>query len=303
MSLRALLLATVLGVLALSCSEDASLPPLEENPPPFSFDQYFEGGKGKLLPKADQLLVRRPKHLEHVYELTLNRDAQGHAQAHRLFDIVEDQFTQAGEFVANHVFSLRCAAVELPDCVPKWGFIDELLGPGDGPGAIRLRQVLAGSFEERARQLQMENTLVLATVNVLLTRGMLKSALSNAAMAEARAALAEQRAAVEGPGGKLLRRDSRWREPLLPQPSQHQQRPLLRRAHFRHRQGWSRRLRARTRRPDGCWAAPASGCRRQPQGAQASSTTAVPSAPARARTRSSRRTSGTCGTWVPKTSG
>jgi hypothetical protein len=41
----------------------------------------------------------------------------------------------------------------------------------------------------------MENTLVLATVNVLLTRGMLKSALGKAAAAEARAAvLAEQRA-------------------------------------------------------------------------------------------------------------
>lgn len=202
MSLRELLLAVTVAFLAIACSEELSLPPLEEDPPPFTFDQYFMGGEGKLLPSADQLLVRRPKHLEHVYRLTLNRDAQGHAQAHKLFDLVEDQFTQAGAFVANHVFSLRCAAVELPDCVPRWRFIEELMGPGDGPGALTLRQALADSFETRARALQMENTLVLATVNVLLTRGMLKSALGNAAAAEARAALAERRAVVEGPGGQ-----------------------------------------------------------------------------------------------------
>jgi hypothetical protein len=67
-----------------------------------------------------------------------------------------------------------------------------------------LRQALAASFEERARQLKMENTLVLATVNVLLTRGMLKSALGNAAAAEARAAvLAEQRAVLAPAPGPL----------------------------------------------------------------------------------------------------
>jgi hypothetical protein len=93
--------------------------------------------------------------------------------------------------------------VELPDCVPKWSVVEEWLGPGNGPGALSLRQALADSFKKRARELQLENTLVLATVNVLLTRGMLKSALGNAATAEARAAaLAEQRAVVEGPGGQ-----------------------------------------------------------------------------------------------------
>jgi hypothetical protein len=70
--------------------------------------------------------------------------------------------------------------VELPDCVPRWSFIEELLGPGDGPGARRLRQSLAESFEVTARQRGLENKLVLAIVNLLLTRGMVKSALSPA---------------------------------------------------------------------------------------------------------------------------
>lgn len=84
------------------------------------------------------------------------------------------------------------------------------MGPGDGPGALRLRQVLADSFAKRARELQMENTVVLATVNVLLTRGMLKSTLGTAAKAEVRAAAAvERRAVMEGSSGA----------PGLPPPS------------------------------------------------------------------------------------
>jgi hypothetical protein len=196
------LFAMALAVLAIACSEDAPLPPLEDQPPPFAFSLYLK--EGALKPNTDVLLVRRPTHLEHVYALSLeeNRNEPGHGQARQLFRTIEAQFENAGVYVANQVGSLRCAAVELPDCVPKWSFIEELLGPGDGPGSRRLRQALADSFEERARQLKMENTLVLATVNVLLTRGMMKWALGNVATAEARgAALAEQRAKVEGPRG------------------------------------------------------------------------------------------------------
>jgi hypothetical protein len=200
--MRTLLLAVALACLAIACSEDPPLPPLEEEPPPFAFSLYLKDGKGALIPQADVLLVRRPKHLEHVYALSLDDKKEGHAQAQDLFGAIENQFRQAGTFVANQAFSLRCTAVELPDCIPKWSFIEELMGPGDGPGSRRLRQALAGSFEERARQLKLENTLVLATVNVLLARGMLKSAVGNAATAEARAAvLAEQRAVpVPEPG-------------------------------------------------------------------------------------------------------
>jgi hypothetical protein len=201
MTPRALPLALALVLLATACSEEAALPPLEEHPPEFDFSQYFEGGTGDLIPKTDVLLVRRPQHLERVYELSLPAKGRepGHAQAEKLFGIVEAQFEGAGIFVANQVASLGCAVVELPTCVPHWSFIEELLGPGDGPGARKLRKALADSFEQTARQRKVENTLVLATVNLLLTRGMVKSALGNVATAEARAAaLAEHRALVEG---------------------------------------------------------------------------------------------------------
>jgi hypothetical protein len=200
MRLRAPLLALALVSLATACREDVLLPPLEEEPPLFAFSLYLEDGQ--LKPNADVLLVRRPKHLEHVYAHSRAEDKEepGSAQAVQLFGIIEAEFKDAGVYVANQVVSLRCAAVELPDCVPRWSFIDELLGPGDGPGSRRLRQALADSFEKTARQRGMENTLVLATVNVLLTRGMLKSALGNVAAAEVRAVRAEHRTMVEGPG-------------------------------------------------------------------------------------------------------
>lgn len=182
MTLRSLAVALALAFLATACSEDAVLPPLEEEPPPFAFSEYLQKGHGEVIPYADVLLVRRPKHLEHVYALSIEqRKGQPESgQAKKLFGEIEEQFKQAGVYVAHQVASLRCAAVELPDCVPRWSFIEELLGPGDGPGARRLRQVLADSFAETARQRGLENNLVLAVVNLLLTRGMVKSALNPA---------------------------------------------------------------------------------------------------------------------------
>ncbi len=180
MTIRALLVAMALAFLTAACSEEAGLPPLEDNPPPFAFSDYLENGHGDLIPYADVLLVRRPKHLEHVYVLSTAGDSNKpeHALAKELFGDIERQFRDAGAYVAHHVVSLRCAVAELPDCVPRWSFIEELLGPGDGPGARRLRQVLADSFAETARKQGLENNLVLAVVNLLLTRGMMKPALS-----------------------------------------------------------------------------------------------------------------------------
>lgn len=201
--MRTPLLAVVLACVASACTEDEALLPLEEHPPPFAFSLYLRENKKReleVIPRADVKLVRRPPHLEHVYKLFLDRAHPEHAQAELLFGNLEKQFKGAGFYVAKHVYSLRCTAVELPDCVPKWSFIEELLGPGDGPGARRLRQALADSFAEQGRALGMKSAVVLATVNVLLTRGMLKSAVSRAAAAEARAiAPAEQRAVVETP--------------------------------------------------------------------------------------------------------
>ncbi|WP_224368523.1 hypothetical protein [Hyalangium versicolor] len=198
MNLRAPLLILALACLAGTCDEEAPLPPREAHPPAFEFSQYL-AKKGGFLPGTDVLLVRRPEHLEHVYELSLREGVPGHEEAKELFGNLERQAQATGEHVAEQVYSLRCAAVELPDCVPKWRFIDELLGPAEGPGNRRLRQVLAEAFEKRARSKGLETTVVMAVVNVMLAEGMLQSAVGKAATAEGRAAAGGPRVLVETP--------------------------------------------------------------------------------------------------------
>jgi hypothetical protein len=193
---RALALALTLTCLGTACSEDAPLLPTEARTPPFSWDLYLCDGKGVgLKPGADLWLVRRSEHLEHVYALSTS----GKEPARTVFKNLEEQFANAGAAVARQVASLRCMAVDLPDCYPQWRFLDELLGPGNGPGSLRLRQALADSFDTTARDLRMKNTLRLSIFNVLMAGTLVKAAIGKAAAAETRAAAvsAEQQALVE----------------------------------------------------------------------------------------------------------
>jgi hypothetical protein len=180
--LLALALACVWG--GASCTEADAPAATAASPgpaPPFSYSLYI-GSKG-FKPGADRVLAQRPEHLEYVYA---NRN--GPAEARALFRWLEGQFQEAGSQFAN-ITALACT-LDLPiRCTPDWEFIDEVLGHGDGPGAMRLRQVLADSFSAQARQRGMENTVVLAIANAVMTRGMVKTAVGKAAVAaEARAA-------------------------------------------------------------------------------------------------------------------
>jgi hypothetical protein len=98
------------------------------------------------------------------------------------------QFQQTGIRFAD-MTALACA-LDLPiRCTPDWEFIDSVLGHSDGPGAMHLRQVLADSFSAQARKRGVENTVVLSITHAVLSRGMMKAAVSKATVAaEARAA-------------------------------------------------------------------------------------------------------------------
>lgn len=129
------------------------------------------------------MLVQRPEHLEHVYA-----QRRGNDDAKLLFEWLESQFEQTGVRFAD-MTALACA-LDLPiRCTPDWEFIDSVLGHSDGPGAMHLRQVLADSFSARARKRGVENTVVLSITHAVLSRGMMKAAVSKATVAaEARAA-------------------------------------------------------------------------------------------------------------------
>jgi hypothetical protein len=194
---RLLLLALALPVLLMGsgCSdaEPYVLPPVDE--PSFSYDLYCDAHGNLVGRGTDLLLTRRPSHLERVYA-----DAQhGQPRAQRLFQQLEAIFRLSGMRVADKATSLPCLASPVP-CKPEWGFLDGLLA-SNGPGAMHLRQALADSFALRARQRNMENTLILASLNVLLAGTLMKQTLAGAtANAEANVATAESRTTVTAEG-------------------------------------------------------------------------------------------------------
>lgn len=185
-SLRALLLGLVLLCVAGAGCAEAEAPELAAPgpPPAFAYSLYVVGNKAQ--PGADLVLVQRPQHLEHVYA---QRRADERARV--LFGWLESQFRQTGTRFAD-MTALACA-LDLPiRCTPDWEFMDSVLGHSDGPGAMRLRQVLADSFSAQARKRGVETAVVLSIAQAVLARGMVKGAVGKASVA------AEGRAAAVG---------------------------------------------------------------------------------------------------------
>jgi hypothetical protein len=197
--LRLLALPLVLALTApvTACTEDEpyvrARAPVEE--PPFDYGLY-SNAQGLLVGEDSAvLLVRRPSHLERVYE-----DAQrGETRALVLFHQLEDTFVASGLHIADEVTSPRCLALPLPGCKPDWTFLDRLL-PSRGPGAQRLREVLGTAFSERARMRGMRNALITASLNALLATTIVKGQLKGAAAQEGKAAGRGPPAATESRG-------------------------------------------------------------------------------------------------------
>jgi hypothetical protein len=179
-------LVLALAIPGAGCTEDEpyvrALPPVEE--PPFDYGLYANA-QGLLVGEDSAvLLVRRPSHLERVYE-----DAQrGEWRARVLFQQLEDTFVASGLHIADEVTSPRCLALPPRGCKPDWSFLDRLL-PSQGPGARRLREVLGTAFSQRAHQRGMRNALITSSINALLAVTLVKGQLKGAA-AEGKGALA-----------------------------------------------------------------------------------------------------------------
>lgn len=138
-------LSLVLG--GSRCGEGTEVP-LEELrrdvAPPFDYGLYSDAA-GRLRGRSsDLLLVHRSEHLERVFA-----DARrGDARARALFGQLEAQMAASGEVLADQALGLVCNA--LPACTVRWAFLDEVI-PSHEAGGMRLRHVLATSFERKAR--------------------------------------------------------------------------------------------------------------------------------------------------------
>jgi hypothetical protein len=177
-------LSLVLG--GSRCGEDEAVP-LEvlrqDVAPPFDYALYCDAAGRLKGSHSDVLLVHRSEHLERVYA-----DAQrGDVRARVLFGQLEAQVEASGQVLADRALGLVCTS--LPTCTVRWAFLDELI-PSHGAGGLRLRHVLARSFEQKARLKGVENAVINAAMSVLLVGSVLEA---RVAQAETRAGLAEAR--------------------------------------------------------------------------------------------------------------
>jgi hypothetical protein len=173
-------LSLVLG--GSRCGEDeGALPEVvrRDVAPPFDYALYCDA-RGRLTGRySDVLLVHRSEHLERVYA-----DAQrGDARARALFGQLETQVEASGHVLADRALGMVCTA--LPTCTMHWRFLDELI-PSREAGGLRLRHVLATSFERTARLKGVENAVITAVLSVLMAGVAVEVAEGKAAATEAR---------------------------------------------------------------------------------------------------------------------
>ncbi|WNG18460.1 hypothetical protein [Cystobacter fuscus] len=170
---RLLVLAGLSLVLAgSSCDEDeaVTLEQLRQDvAPPFDYSLYCDE-QGRLRAKgSDVLLVHRSAHLEQVYA-----DSQrGDARARTLFGQLETQVSATGGPLADQALGLVCTS--LPACTVSWSFLDELI-PSREAGGMRLRHVLAQSFERAARLKGVQNAVLASVLSILMMGSVLDSA-------------------------------------------------------------------------------------------------------------------------------
>ncbi|MFY0578366.1 hypothetical protein ACN28S_32270 [Cystobacter fuscus] len=169
-----------------SCDEDetVTLEQLRQDvAPPFDYTLYCDE-QGRLRAKgSDVLLVHRSAHLEQVYA-----DAQrGDARALTLFGQLETQVAATGA-LADRALGPVCTA--LPACTVRWSFLDELI-PSREAGGMRLRHVLAQSFERAARLKGVQNAVLASVLSILMMGSVLEQAEASAAGAGVRAGATE----------------------------------------------------------------------------------------------------------------
>jgi hypothetical protein len=182
-------LSLVLGGGQCGDGEGVSLEVLRQDvAPPFDYALYCDAA-GRLTGRnADVLLVHRSEHLERVYA-----DARrGDARAGVLFGQLEAQVRASGQVLADQALGLVCTS--LPACTVRWAFLDELI-PSHDAGGLRLRHVLARSFEQAARRKGVENAVLNAALSVLMVGSTLELAETRTAASEARALAVDARLA------------------------------------------------------------------------------------------------------------
>lgn len=126
---------------------------------------------------AAQAMVQRSDLLEQLYA-----DAQqGAPRATRAFQELETQYFPAiGRTVAEETRALPCSIPVYRElsgrCIPNWAFLDFL--SKDKPGGQRLRKALGDAYQARARELGLEDAVILNAANALMAGVIVKGTMA-----------------------------------------------------------------------------------------------------------------------------
>src|SRR6185295_18913639 len=129
--------------------------------------------------EAAQAMVRDPEQLKAVY----SDAAKGNPRAARVVGELErTYFPGIGQAVAEREAQLECTVMVYRElsgkCVPDWSYLDFLRR--DAPGGVRARQAIRDGYVARAKELAIENRVIVATVNALLAVVVVKGAMAPA---------------------------------------------------------------------------------------------------------------------------
>ncbi|HEY8209542.1 MAG TPA: hypothetical protein VIG99_18775 [Myxococcaceae bacterium] len=149
--------------------------------------------------EAAQAMVRDPEQLEAVYADA----AKGNPRAARVVgELEETYFPGIGRAVAEREAQLECTVMAYRElsrqCIPDWSYLDFLRK--DAPGGTRARQAIRDGYVARARDLAIENRVVVATVNTLLAVAVVKGVVAAKPAAIAPAQVAPRAITIEEGG-------------------------------------------------------------------------------------------------------
>jgi hypothetical protein len=138
-------------------------------------------GRMKSYESADAL-IHNWQQLEQVYIDANN----GNLRAKQFVQDLEQTFAATGKYLAEHFYSAKCTLPVVRElsgeCIPNWSYLDFL--QKNKPGAVRLRQVLAETYEKRAKELQIRNEIIGHALNLLMAGIAVKSTLGTEVGAE-----------------------------------------------------------------------------------------------------------------------
>lgn len=117
--------------------------------------------------EAAQAMMRDSEQLEAVYADAAKKNPRA---ARVVEELERSYFPGIGRAVAEREAQLQCTVMVYRElsgkCVPDWSYLDFLRK--DAPGGVRAREAIGDGYVARAKELAIENRVIVATVNALL---------------------------------------------------------------------------------------------------------------------------------------